>query len=86
MAMIDAIMEYKPRICWCWTPTRQGRRLWPRHGRQGWCGVELVPFETTGVGKAVRGGEGGVMRYVMHAFLNVDELFAMAAVDGGVHA
>ena len=48
--------------------------------------MELVPFETTGVGKAVRGGEGGVMRYVMHAFLNVDELFAMAAVDGGVHA
>ena len=56
----------------------------PREKRQR--GVEFLLFEPTGVAKAARvvgGGDGGVLRYATHAFPNGDELFAMAAIDGG---
>ena len=64
-------------------PPRDASVAAAREARQ--CGVDFVLFEATGVVKtarAVRGGNSEVMRYVTHAFLNTEELFAMAAVDG----
>ena len=64
-------------------PPRDASVVSAREARR--CGVDFVLFEPTGVVKtarAVRGGNSEVLRYVTHAFLNMEELFAMAAVDG----